>query len=175
MHRSVIYTAAVNGSEESYTAGDDATISINTARNKSAENQYRLITPDGVEELIQPSPQKGSASSTSFLIHHLEQPGLYELKHGKELLSLVAVNTDPRESDTRIISDAELENFWKHVNIPASSVKLIEYTDQLETAILQSRFGVELWKYCIGIALLLALFEMLIARDSRKATLQPIG
>lgn len=175
MHRSVMYAAALNGSQETYTAGNDAAISLNSARNRSAENQYRVIAPDGVEELIQLSSQKGSTSSTSFLLHHLEQPGWYELRNGKTLLSLVAVNTDNRESDTRSISDADLETFWKHYNIPASSVKLIENTDQFETTILQSRFGVELWKYCIGIALLLALFEMMIARDSRQATLQPIG
>jgi hypothetical protein len=41
-------------------------------------------------------------------------------------------------------------------------------TDQLQATILQSRFGVELWKYCLLAALLLAIAEMLIARDSRK-------
>jgi len=35
--------------------------------------------------------------------------------------------------------------------------------------VLRSRFGVELWRYCALLALLFALLEMVIARDSRSA------
>ena len=58
----------------------------------------------------------------------------------------------------------------KRFGIQSNEIHFSKPGESLQTAILQSRFGVELWKYCVGLALLLALIEMLIARDSRKAS-----
>ena len=61
------------------------------------------------------------------------------------------------------------------MKVPTSTVKQLGTGDDIAPAILQSRFGVELWKYCIAFALLLALAEMIIARDSRKSLQQAIA
>ena len=108
----------------------------------------------------------------SFAAKRLTVPGFYELKNGSGLLILVSANIDPRESDTRKASGDELQQFWKRFNIPEASIRSTGSQDQLQSAVLQSRFGVELWKYCISLALLMALLEMLVARDSRKASQQ---
>jgi hypothetical protein len=96
-------------------------------------------------------------------------PGVYQLKAEKTPLASLVVNVDQRESDTRIATGDELSDFWKRMGISESSVQSLEEQSAVQDAVLRSRFGVELWRYCALLALILALLEMLIARDSRSA------
>jgi hypothetical protein len=109
-----------------------------------------------------------------FQTNRLSLPGFYEMKNGGKTLSLIAVNVDKLESDTRRVTDESLTQFWKRLGIPTSSLEYLAQGEQLQTTVLQSRFGTELWKYCIGAALALALTEMALARDSRNAV-QPVA
>jgi hypothetical protein len=41
-------------------------------------------------------------------------------------------------------------------------------TTDLERSVLESRFGVELWKYFLMLALLVATIELLVARTTKR-------
>jgi hypothetical protein len=173
VYRSILFVSSRDEMPPSYIVGDEPAITIRRPV-QTADVQFKIISPDGTEELITPealSPGT-SASMISFRSKRLTMPGFYELKNGADLLMLTAVNIDPLESDTRKATGDELHRFWKRMNIPEASIQSTGSQDQLQSAVLQSRFGVELWKYCIGLALAMALLEMLIARDSRKASQQ---
>lgn len=171
VYRSVIYAAAGGNRNETYITGVAPTITLPHYR--SGAGQSTLVSPDGVEDLLQAAPAANTGGEytrgTSFAIKAFRIPGIYELKNAKTHVASIVVNADKLESDTRPVSRDELSLFWKRMGVPESSIESLDQGDQIQNAVLQSRFGVELWKYCIALALLLALVEMLIARDSRNA------
>jgi hypothetical protein len=173
LYRSILYTANRGESVPSYICGDEPAIILSQVTQAPPAAQVTMVDPDGTEEIVAAS-QNISGSSTRPVItlasKRLADPGFYMVKNNSLLLGSFAVNIDPHESDPRMISRNDADKFFHRFGIPASSIISVEPGQQIQTTVLQSRFGVELWRYCIGLALLLALIEMLIARDSRKAT-----
>jgi hypothetical protein len=131
---------------------------------------YHLISPEGIDEIVQPKARVIGNVQTglSFTLPRLNTPGVYELKNGTTLSALVPINTDPLESDMKRIAEGDMNKFFAARGIPGAAVHEIKPGDTMQDAILQSRFGIELWKYCAGLALLLLLLEMILARDSGK-------
>ncbi len=172
MYRSVLYVSSREQSQASSTVGDEAFIRI-PGNAAIGTGEFTLVAPDGGEEYVRPSvsPQgrKMAASSEGRWIQRkLMLPGIYEVRNGSTPVSVLAANVDARESDGRRISGDELSEFWKRFGVQSSFVRSLGHGEQLQSAVMQSRFGVELWKYLIGLALLLALLEMFVARDSKK-------
>jgi hypothetical protein len=94
--------------------------------------------------------------------------GVYQLSDGIKAISLITSNVDGSESDTRKIADVELSTYLEKYGIKLSSVTKLEPNDKIHESILSSRYGIELWKYAIVLVLILALIEMLIARDRKE-------
>jgi hypothetical protein len=80
------------------------------------------------------------------------------------LLTRWAVNPDPVESDFTPIDSRELEQIVGNGNIVS-----IQKEQALASIVTTSRYGRELWKYFIGIALLFLIIEMMLARESGEA------
>ncbi len=174
MYRSAMYVSSHAETETNFLTGDEPIISTRNPLNTDPGQRFNLVAPDGTEELVRPSGQASSEQNframLKFNINRLALQGVYELKKEPVTLSLFAANVDSRESDGTKITDTELDEFWKYLGIPLDAVRVIEANDQIQSAIMQSRFGVELWKYFVGLALFFALVEMVIARDSRKTS-----
>lgn len=169
VHRSVVYAGSPDQLQPSYTAGDDPLLSLKSSPRAEGANVLTLTAPDGTEELLKSGARASTANNMTIALPRLKSPGVYQLSSGGVPLAVFAVNIDPRESDCRRVRDDQLEALLKKLGIASSSVHALRTTDALESTILQSRFGVELWKYCLLAALLMAVAEMLIARDSRKS------
>jgi hypothetical protein len=119
---------------------------------------FKLIGPNEIE--IKLTPQfKG----TDVLLNaeNIEQPGNYRILQNDEILTILSVNPWKEESQMEFISNDELENIIPNVYI------IDDYT-KAEEMILQSRFGKELWKHFLLVALVLLLVEMVIARTGSK-------
>ena len=170
MYRSVLYVSSRERSQGSYVAGDDAEIAFQEDRQEKPAGRYTFVNPDGSEEFIRPIGSATMAASKISLRKHVVLPGFCDVRDGNVQVASFAVNVDSRESDGRKISSDELSQFWKRFGIQPSLVEVISRPDQVQSTVMQSRYGVELWKYCFGLALLFALIEMMIARDSKKET-----
>ena len=173
MYRSVLYVSSRDQSQASSTVGDDAFIKLPGSATTIGTGQFTLVAPDGSEEYVRPSASsRGGKTAVSsearWIQRKLISPGIYEVRSGTTPVSVLAANVDARESDGRRISGDELSGFWKRFGVQTSFVRSLGHGEQIQSTVLQSRFGVELWKYLIGLALLLALLEMFIARDSKK-------
>ena len=175
VHRSVIYVSSRADIQQTYITGDEPTIKLpNVYRElvSTQEKKYKLISPLGYEDIIKPSADTKIESATSniltFKLPKLENQGIYEIKSSNITLTMFQVNVEPNESDTRKIKDDEIEKFFERFGIDSKMIHSLNNKDKIQSMVLQTRFGIELWKYFIGIALLLILLEMLIARDSRK-------
>jgi len=175
MYRSIIYVSPKEHRQSSYMTGMQPVLTIPHTTG-TAEKQFTMKAPDGNEEIVRPSIASAHGSEFTAALTCtsplLKTSGIYGVKNGTTTISEFAVNIDPQESDTRLAKSDEMEPLWKHFGIESGRIEQITKGEQIQSTVLQSRFGTELWRYCIGIALLLALLEMAIARDSRKALQQ---
>lgn len=173
MYRSVIYSSAQTRQNDGYSTGDMPFITMQEIRayasGPTGSGQFKLAGPDGMEELVQ---QVSTSGGLGFQIPQLTRPGSYELRQDQQLLTVINANINPRESDCRKAEEADFTALWKGFNLDRVVISTISPGDQVQGAILQSRFGIELWKYCIAFALALALLEMLIARENKQPVQQ---
>ena len=175
IHRSVVYVSPRDEQQTSFITGDAPVIRIrSTAENRGTEGQYTLAYPDGNEEILQPTvttvSHDGPSPWLTFTLPPLQLPGLYPVKRGTNTLEIVAVNVDGHESDLRPLPPDAAGEAWNRLGFDPAAVRRVSPDERLQASILESRFGLELWKHFVVCALLLALAEMLIARDSRRAT-----
>jgi hypothetical protein len=75
----------------------------------------------------------------------------------------VAVNVDPLESDLRAVDEEGLRGY-----ICGSHMIFIDDIDQLPETVQQWRWGRELWREVLLLALAVLMVEMILARESRK-------
>ena len=154
----------------SYTVGEEMRVQM---RLKDRGGQFVLRSPSGIDERIVPQIVPGSGAM-QFVSSNLVEPGLYELRRvvsetHSELLHLVPVNIAVEETDLRHASAEEVEAFLARLGVRADQVLFVAEGENLEAKVMESRFGVELWKLFVGLALACALAEMAVGRDAKAA------
>jgi hypothetical protein len=186
LYRGGLYLAASASSGEStsggqpqqFTAGEEIKFSIRL-KTRTDKDSYVVRSPSGIDERIVPqfSSTTGVATFTS---QNSFEAGIYELRKlsgrrldsssGKEgeLLFAVAVNVAKEETDLRHVSDDEIKKFTARIGLNLEQVRQLAVSSKIDAAILESRFGVELWKYFVGLAIVLALLEMIVGRESKE-------
>ena len=91
-------------------------------------------------------------------------PGHYEINRDSTVVSIFSANIDPRESDGTLASGEDMDRLFELAGIPEENVASLNPGSGLPERIVEARFGTELWKYCVGLALLMAFIETLISR-----------
>jgi hypothetical protein len=93
---------------------------------------------------------------------------VYADAEAHDAIAAFAVNTESGESDLKRASQSAIANFLKaRMAVGANALHLNPDQKGFAERILQSRYGVELWQSFLIAALVLALLEMLIAREAR--------
>ena len=93
---------------------------------------------------------------------------VYADAEARDAIAAFAVNIESGESDLKRASQSEIADFLKaRMEAGATAVNLNPDQKGFAERILQSRYGVELWQSFLIAALVLALLEMLIAREAR--------
>jgi len=158
--KSVMYLSSENSGDENYLAGE--TINVNVSERSLP--QIKIVTPDSREDLITLDENQRSDfisySSTS-------AAGNYKFFSGEKLITMSSVNTDPAESVTEYIGEGEFEEYLEKINFNGRHIRIDKNENPIQM-ILQARFGSELWRYFVLLAILLALVEMTIARNAKK-------
>ena len=158
--KSVMYLSSTNSGDKSYFAGENINVNVS----ERTLPQIKVVKPDKTEEIINLSSDSGSDFfdyTDTYLI------GNYKFFSGDKLLSEVSVNTDPAESITEYLSENDFNDYLKKINFSGRHVR-INKVENPEQMILQARFGSELWRYFILAAIILALIEMIVARNAKK-------
>ena len=167
LHRSAVYLAGGDHIVSSRLVGESITASVRL-KTRGEKETYAFRSPDRIEERTIPRTSNGSGISV-FESSPATTTGVYVLGDGRRVLFASAVNIDPGESDLRHATDSDLAAFGMRVGVKTSQMKRVGVSDKLEATILESRLGIELWKYCLALALLVALAEMLVAREPKTA------
>jgi hypothetical protein len=160
MNKAVYYLAAKDNGNQEYLAGDE--IEINLANNLSP--QIKIDRPDKTDDFLNLDK---NLQNNYISYDKTKIVGNYKVFSGSRIIDEIAVNTDPRESVTKYLSGTDFNDYLKKIDFKGKHI-VIAKNENPARVILQSRFGSELWKYFILIALLLAIVEMTIARNTRK-------
>ena len=161
MNRAMYYLAARDDNTLNLTAGASAEITVPST--VPGDDLFELRGPEGAVQRIVP---KSLPSGLVFPVPAPDAPGVYRLASGETVLRSVAVNTDPAESDLTRADSEETTAFFRRLGIMQTTE--LGADSNVQQAVAEVRFGVELWKYMLALALLCALLEMIIARDVRR-------
>jgi hypothetical protein len=124
---------------------------------KSAAGEFTLTAPDSSSEKLKTT----GASSRVFVSGTVYgEPGIYTLKTDGNIISLLAFNVDPVESDDNRFETDDINEI-----LGAKTIGLDPDGD-IKTSIKEARFGRELWKEFLAIALLLLIIESLLGRTT---------
>jgi len=119
----------------------------------------RIKKPDGSFEKVKPQIGDGMYQVN---FQQTDLMGIYTLHSNEEKIDNWAVNYWPSESDFELLPEKELTEL-----VGENNITFIDSERQIKENVLNTRYGKELWKYFIAIALILLLAEMIIARESR--------
>jgi len=164
LHRAVSYLNRHHAQPDESLAGDDILLK-STVRTTVP---WTVRDPANIDRTSTPS---SSGWQQSLRFSNSDLIGVYSVAARDFLLQKFAVNLDPRESKLAKASTDEIETTVRRVGIDPAAVRYVEQPQDLERVVLQSRFGLELWKHFLAAALLLALTEMIVARSGKKEAL----
>lgn len=160
MNKSILYLASKDKSEMNILAGNSFDIDI---RGRSV-SQLKVLRPDNTEDFISMDQYDGNnvvKYDKSNLI------GNYKFLSSSKVFDEKSVNADPMESKTQYLGKQDVENYLNKINFQGKLL-FLNREENISDAVLKARFGSELWKHFLIIALLLAFVEMLVARSAKK-------
>ena len=165
LHRSVLYLARQQTRSEDALPGSEVVIRSNAA----GTGAWTVRNPENVDIVASPSTQ---AFQQLLRFSATDLPGIYTVSAGNTPFQKFVVNLDPRESHTGKSTAAEIESLLHRLGVESGSVETEHQPENLERTVLQTRFGVELWKYFLILALIVAVIELLVARSSKQEPIQ---
>jgi hypothetical protein len=176
LHRCATYLATGQTTQTDVIVGEPVTMVLRIQH--APLGQYALTSPSGLVETLSPrvSAATGLSTFTSSATHEVGIYFLNEVRSGQppgqqssgSTLMAVPANVDPAESVLRQISSQEFVRFFEALGVDAEGITQLSAEGDVTRAVIESRFGVELWRYLIGAAILLALCEMVVARVTRN-------
>lgn len=139
-----------------YTLGRDELISI---KNSDAGGREGLRLKAGDTEII-PDIRQTESGLRLFISDQVIKPGSYNLVKGDRLISKVAFNNNPSESDLSYLSDNVLQAVF-----PEGTSKVYNTGDNtLASETKAANYGVQLWKLCLILSLICLAAEILLLR-----------
>lgn len=155
--RSVEYLATSKTWREEYlTAGKTSTLMIGGAGSAAAVT----VSGPGVNESLE---LKRGLYGNFINLPPEKMPGFYSVIDGSDTLAVFAINHDSLESIGRVI---EIEQLRKLLG----DVTVIEAGGKIAEKVAQAKFGIELWKYCLALALLALIIESLLTFEPKTDT-----
>lgn len=94
-------------------------------------------------------------------ISHAGYPGFYTISEDTDTLALYSVNHPGSESISETLDDDVIKSKL------GDDTVIIENQDDIAETIMQAKFGFELWKYCLVLALILLIAESILVRKAR--------
>lgn len=157
MNKIVYYLAFKNNVDDEIFPGDK----INLTNYFKTASGLKINAPQGNEIFVNKDDSLYNSGLTPV------QPGVYHLSSGDKEIDHFAVNTDPAESDFSFLNIAEIEKYFKTINFKGKLIN-VDVDKNPVDIVMQSRFGTELWKYFLILALIIMAVEMLVAKNAKK-------
>jgi hypothetical protein len=149
LHETVKVLSGISERESGYTVGQ-------TVRGRftlpSSEGAITVIDPEGSETLT-------ASAGADFTYGPLTLPGIYRFASSSGEEVAVAVNTESAESNLQRMQPDDIR-----AAIAASELSFVDHGANARDAVLQERYGRELWRVFLWAALVLMAAEVLVGR-----------
>ncbi|MDP3025960.1 MAG: BatA and WFA domain-containing protein [candidate division Zixibacteria bacterium] len=157
IRRSVEYLCSSLFSSEEFLVGEKIRKEFESPKIGKVE----LVDPDNFKVALIPEPFK---DKLVLKLDEMKKPGIYKLQSGDEVIDQIAVNLDTRDSDFEPLTEAELKN-----NLKDSPNLLVIGPDQaLDQEVLRTRYGKELSRNFLWLALIFLILEMYLSKSRKK-------
>jgi len=160
INKSVAYLSSKERDGNVFLAGEEVNINL---KNTNA-SQIKILRPDKSDEFIN---LNDNLRNDYLAYSNTNISGSYKFYSGDDQIENISINTDPAESRTEYADESEFEDYLDKIKFSGKYVS-IDKEENISQKILQARFGSELWRYFLLIAIILALVEMTIARNAKK-------
>ena len=160
MNKSVAYLSSKERDGNIFLAGEEVTINL---KNTNA-SQIKIVRPNKSDEFIN---LKDNSGRDYLAYSKTNIAGSYKFYSGANQIENISINTDPAESIIEYANESEFEDYLEQIKFSGKYVS-IDKEENISQKIMQARFGSELWRYFLLIAIILALVEMTIARNAKK-------
>ncbi len=169
MYQTILYLSSIHYSNiinNTGIIGERYDISLQKNK-KNISLQLPLQSP---VKIVDPQKREIVFSTTSSFLPFEDAaiPGLYTVQQGSDTLNIVTFSIDNKESTTELFAEEDMFSISKKYGIEENAVHFFHQQKNIENTILQSRFGTELWKYFLILAILFALAEMFFAREKKN-------
>lgn len=161
VHRSLAYLAQGSAMEHSLLVGEATTIPLHSV----VPSKLTITKPGNLELVINPQQL---AAEKSIRYSDDDVPGIYTVASVQTTLDKFAVNVDPDESNTAPSDETHRETMFKRIGISDNSMHTVTQPQEVQRIITESRLGAELWKQFLIAALIIAIIEMFVARDTKR-------
>lgn len=160
MNKTVNYLSSTNAADNHYIAGSEIPVKLN----RGSVPQVKVKGPDGGEDILN-IDTLGAGGYVRY--GETNGTGLYEFYSGNELIDYAVVNTNPAESRIGYAETEDYENYLSEINFRGTHIQA-QPDGNFTDLIYQARFGSELWRYFLIFAFVLAVIEMIVARNAKK-------
>lgn len=160
MNKSVAYLSSKEREENVLLAGEEVNINLKNTN----VSQIKTVRPDKTDEFIN---LKDNSGRDYLAYSNTNISGSYKFYSGENQIENISINTDPTESKTEYADKSEFENYLEQIKFVGKYIS-IDKEENISQKIMQARFGSELWRYFLLVAIILALVEMTIARNAKK-------
>ncbi|MCJ7496764.1 MAG: VWA domain-containing protein, partial [candidate division Zixibacteria bacterium] len=157
IRRSVEYLSSSLFTSEQYSVGEK----IRKEYDLKKAEKIELLDPENLRVILNPEYSK---DKIILKLDGLKKPSIYRLQSGEKLLDQLAVNLDPKDSDLEPLKDAELKTEIKE----RDNIFVIKPDQDLGKEVLKTRYGKELRKNFLWLALGLIILEMVISKSRKK-------
>ncbi len=163
IYRSAAYLSARESFGRYIYAGDQIMLSL--PKKYASGGNFRITDPAGNEFFARAAVLPAGAVIS---LDNLDEPGVYAVYSGNEdVISFIAVNTDPGESNLNILKNDEIEERLQPRLNEDTDIFFIEDSRNIAANLERARTGAELWQLFILAAVLAALAEMIAAKNSK--------
>ncbi|MBK7230098.1 MAG: BatA and WFA domain-containing protein [Ignavibacteriales bacterium] len=160
MNKSVAYLSSKERDENIFLAGEEVNINLKNTN----VSQIKILKPDKSNEFIN---LNDNLRKDYLAYSNTSNAGNYKFYSSDNQIENISINTDPTESKTEYVNESEFEDYLEQIKFAGKYVS-IDKESNITEKIMQARFGSELWRYFLLVAIILALIEMTIARNAKK-------
>jgi hypothetical protein len=172
MYQSILYLASPSNTEEDHpwVVGERIEFTSAQLREREVPSSILLRDPEGRSVPLQMVNKRSAygIAETNFLFDEHRAPGIYTVSSGNDTLLQLPVNIRREESDGALVEKNAVADHLALLGVEGPSFIDVAPDSDVASIVSQSRFGIELWKYFLLAAVLVALIEMFIAREPKQ-------
>jgi hypothetical protein len=156
--RSIFYLSSSEALQQSINSMEE----ISFSKDQFRSNIISVLKPNGKRDILS-SDSLNSVNRYNY--SSTDETGIYKVYDNKNLTTAFSVNHNNEESNLVWSNEESFTNF---INDVSDNIIFLNSNDNFKEKINQTRFGTELWRFFLILALMAAILEMIISRNTKK-------